>query len=104
MLTSSRIVKITWIFCPGNDRADKLANSAPIGAKTIQWDGEEVLNQLINESRKQLEYNQDYHLERLRDRDIQLGSGQTSMLRGRTRSIYNQKLVGQSAFSLCDVL
>ena len=52
----------------GNDRADKLANTAPIGAKTIQWDGEEVLNQLINESRKQLECNQDYHLERLRDK------------------------------------
>ena len=96
-MRSLRLQRLLWIYCPGhagvsgNERADRLASTADI-TSGLQLGRVEVLRGL----RKFLNRDKPEHhsIDRLKEREVEKGSGRHSILQGQERSVFKQTNIG----------
>ena len=94
---SLRLQRLLWIYCPGragvsgNERADRLASTADI-TPGLQLDRAEVIRGLRNFLN--MDRAEHHSIGRLKEREVEKGSGRHSTLQGRERSVFNQANVG----------
>ena len=89
---SLRLQRLLWIYCPGhagvsgNERAERLASASNF-TSGLQLGRAEVLRGLRNFLKDRPEH---HSIDRLKEREVEEGSGRHSTLRGRERSVFNQ--------------
>ena len=94
---SLRLQRLLWIYYPwhdgvsGNERADRLANTADI-TSGLQHGRAEVLRGLRNFLNT--DKPEHHSIDRLKERGVEKGSGRHSTLQGRERSVFNQTYMG----------
>ena len=112
---SLRLQRLLWIYCPGhagvsgNERADRLANTADI-TSGLQLDRADRLantaditsglqlgrTEVLRGLRNFLNMDRPEHhgIDHLKERGVEKGSGRHSTLQGRERSVFNQANIG----------
>src|SRR5579871_6638699 len=95
-IDSSKLRRLLWIYCPGhagvrgNERADSLASRAPIMGD-ITMDKSNVLRSLHDHFLRGVTVLDEDAILRFRKFGIRPGEGRTKRLRGRVRSVSNQR-------------
>ena len=94
---SLRLQRLLWIYCPGhvgvsgNERADRLANTADM-TSGLHLGRAEVLRGLRDFLNMD---NPEHHsIDHLKERGVEKGNGRHSTLQGRERSVFNQTNIG----------
>ena len=94
---SLRLQRLLQIYCPGhagvsgNERVDRLANTADI-TSGLQLGRAEVLRGLRNFLN--MDRPEHHSIDRLKERGVEKGSGRHSTVQGRERSVFNQTNIG----------
>ena len=96
-LQSSRLEKLTWLFCPGhsgvrgNERADWLAGLAKPDGATLTLDPPAVLRAVLAHTQGE-DIPESHTMNILSEKKVQRGQGRKEDLCGAARRIHNQLL------------